>query len=154
MVLGGTSGDTGDSGLGGNADSKSMELGETDLVQGNDTGRKYSLFQSISAPSSAVVEGVGLDNIPSCFTSNPTGTSDVAGSQTWSDMVGLGSGRSVALGPRIVTASGPWSAVGSGVAVVGLVVVTGARTSSSLSQMVKGELLWRSTHSMYSMKVP
>lgn len=56
LVLGGTSGDTGDSGLGGNADYKSIGLGETYLVQGNNTGREHSLFQSISAPSSAVVD--------------------------------------------------------------------------------------------------
>lgn len=38
------------------------------------------------------VEGVKLHDIPSYSTSNPTGTGDIAGSRTWSDLVCSGSG--------------------------------------------------------------
>lgn len=63
--------------------------------------------------SSAVVEGVGLHNIPSYSTSNPRGTSDVSGSHTWSDdLVGLGSGSVSAVGPGFTVSDGcGWRAV-------------------------------------------
>ncbi len=91
--------------------------------------KKYSLFQSISAPSSAVVEGVGLDNIPSCFTVIQLAPAMLPAHTPGQMWLAWSQGDLWLWVLCIVTASGPWFAVGSGVAVVGLVVVPGAQTS-------------------------
>lgn len=100
--------------------------------------RKMKWVENSHAPNQLMLHQLLFHKIPSFSTSNSVGISDVAGTHTWSDMVGLGSG--------VIYGFGIGSAVGSSVAVIELMVVAGALTFSSFLQMVKGEPLWRSTH--------
>lgn len=81
--------------------NNSVLVNETGSVHG-ETGMGNSSHSSkiISTTSSAAVEGVGLQSIPSYSTSNPSSMVDVAGSCTWSDVI---SGSETIYGSVLVT---------------------------------------------------